>query len=225
MSSCGSTAPGTSYSFCAVGTFHLLDPVAQRPHRPGDHRPSQDRELPKVGRTWQGPNACRYRRTSRSSDSSRDPALAAVAVSYDARSPKDHGRPVGAWCRGANLRSAHHTRGLRSPTKPSSRSSISASTAWLESELGEMGKQGVGVGDRQPGGFESVVVEHRPTEAGHHRVVEVRVVRGVHGVQGEAYERGLYHSVVDERPVEVGGVEVGEPVPQGEIGGGGTLRL
>jgi hypothetical protein len=66
-------------------------------------------------------------------------------------------------------------------------------------ELQELGDERVGVGGGQPAGGEAPVVQAGGTQAGQHRVVERRVVlgvHGVHGVQGDAHQRRLDHRVV-----------------------------
>jgi hypothetical protein len=55
--------------------------------------------------------------------------------------------------------------------------------------------------------------------------VKRRPVRGVHGVQRDAYQCRLDHRAVGECEVEVGRIEVGQPIPQGEIRRRGLLRL
>jgi len=55
--------------------------------------------------------------------------------------------------------------------------------------------------------------------------VKNRPVLGVHGVQRDADQRRLDHGTVGECGVEVGGIEVGQSVPQREVGRRVFLRL
>jgi hypothetical protein len=55
--------------------------------------------------------------------------------------------------------------------------------------------------------------------------VERRVVLGVHGVGRDPQQRRPDDRPVGERGVEVGRVEAGQPVPQGDVRRGGLLSL
>ncbi len=92
-------------------------------------------------------------------------------------------------------------------------------------EVEHVRNQRVPVGGRQTGGREPVVAQ---PGAPHRRVdglPERREVVDVHGVQGDPHQGGPHDPQLREGPVELGGVEVGHPVPQREVGRGRLLRL
>jgi hypothetical protein len=99
--------------------------------------------------------------------------------------PNDHGHPVGAWCSGANIFSAHQALGWF--TEPGREQGLDIGFgARSARELHQMVDEGVGVGGGQPARGEAAIVEARGTQARQHRAVEGRVVLGEHGVQRES---------------------------------------
>ena len=164
--------------------------------------------------------------TSRCTDSSWDSGLRVVgAATNDDDRPNDHGPPG----RGVVQRSEHAQcppHAWLALAKPVLEQILDlGSGARAAEELEEMGKEGVGVGDGQCALRVATVVQSRGAQAGQHRAVKRRVVVGVHGVQGEAYQRCLDHLAVGECGVQVGGLEVGEAVPEREVRRYGLLRL
>jgi len=83
----------------------------------------------------------------------------------------------------------------------------------------------IGVWGGQPGRDEAAVVEPGGAQGEQHRVVEGGVVLDAHRVQRDPHERRLDHYAVLECGVEVGRVERGQPIPQGEVRRRGLLRL
>lgn len=83
----------------------------------------------------------------------------------------------------------------------------------------------VGVGRREPGRGEALVVEPRPAQRGLHRTVEGRVIVPVNRVQGDPHGDRADHRAVAVGLVEGGGLDAVDAVPQGEVRRGRMLRL
>ena len=81
----------------------------------------------------------------------------------------------------------------------------------------ELGNHPVGVVEGQPAGGEPAVVQPSCAQRGFHRLAERPIVADVDGVQGDPNQRGLDHVAGGEGAVEVSGVEVADPVPQGDV--------
>ena len=124
------------------------------------------------------------------------------------------------------MRSAHHTYCLGPPSRCAIMASTSAPRAGTTTgELRQRSEERIGIGDSQARRQEAAVGEPRSTQRRQHRVVDVLVVQGVHGVQRDPQQRCLDHRTVGERPVERGGIEVCNAVPQRKIGRRRFLRL
>ena len=136
----------------------------------------------------------------------------------DRRVPNDHGPPPGTWSSGAYCRNAHHapfTAGCADPLLEPRRTLRDRTR--LGEVVDELGNHPVGVVEGQPAGGEPAVVQPGCAQRGFHRLAERPIVADVDGVQGDPHQRGLDHVAGGEGAVEVSGVEVADPVPQGDV--------
>jgi hypothetical protein len=85
-------------------------------------------------------------------------------------------------------------------------------------KLQEIRNDRVGVGGRQPSRGIAAIVQARRPQAADHRVVKRWVVLREHRVQRQPDQRCLDHGSIRERRIKVGRVEVGQPVPEGQVG-------
>ena len=227
MSSAGIDAAGHVEQLRAVRPLQRHDVLAELPDGVPGHPPAEQRELGEVLR----------RSRPERLEVAPEQVLHGPGVRLPSRRPRprsgDERRPQPERPRPAGRRVVQRReRPERPPRTRVSRSEVPLDhrldlglRVRLRQEVEQAGEQGVDVRDRQACLREPAVVQARGAQAAHHRVVEGRVVLGVHGVQRDADQRRLHHGPFGEGGVQVGRVEIREPVPQPDVGRSGLLRL